>query len=405
MPVELLVAVLFVLSVVVNAALLFWVYRADHVTVHWSRRVQSAFVGLRPQRSADGIPPPRRRPLYVAERGDDPRGTKSSDAAAGQRVPATVTTAPATVPASVAPRLPSLPPDLAELLLRPAAMAPRGDFSEPDESLPDGTNVLARITDDGRGTGASRLTPDPLTGLEGPASWSRIIDIENSRLLRYRRPVTAVMFEVEGLQRLAERLGDEPVDRLLPVIADALRREARSSDWVARLGAGRFAAFLPETDEIQAINYVERIRVSCEPWLASSAVPLRLAIGWSSPSASTDLEHAIAEAEARMHADRRVPGKLPQPPRSGPARVFSLAAGSRATEGLSDLAETSGGLTDRGGPAPRDGRPVGTANGGIDPDVEVPGGPLRHETRPAAGEAEASIPAPSEPRQSSPWPR
>jgi len=363
-PVELLVAVFFVLSVVVNAALLVWVYRADHVTVHWSRSVQSIFVGLRPQRSADDAPPPRRRPLYVADRGDSPRGTAPGGGGSGQRVPAPLGTPPANVPASLAPRMPSLPPDLAELLSRPAAMAPIGDFLPPDEPVHESAGVLARIPEDGRGSGASRFSLDPLTGLEGPASWSRIVEIENARLLRYRRPAAVVMAEVEGLQRLAERLGDEPADRLLPVIADALRREARSSDWVARLGSGRFAVFLAETDEIQAINYVERIRVSCEPWLASSAVPLRLAIGWSSPSASTDLEHAIGDAEARMHVDRRVPGKSPQPPRSGPARVFSLAAGSPATEGLSDLAEAPTPPAERGESAERDGQPTG---GGDDP--------------------------------------
>jgi diguanylate cyclase (GGDEF)-like protein len=165
---------------------------------------------------------------------------------------------------------------------------------------------------------------DPLTGLEGPASWSRIVEIENARLLRYRRPVTVVMAEVEGLKRLAERLGDEPVDRLLPVIAGAFRREARSSDWVARVGHGRFAAFLPETDEIQAINYVERIRLVCEPWLTSSAVPLRLAIGWSSPTASSDIESALQRAEERMHLDRRMPGKSVQAPRVVPPRVVSV---------------------------------------------------------------------------------
>jgi hypothetical protein len=134
-----------------------------------------------------------------------------------------------------------------------------------------------------------------------------------------------VVAEVEGLRRLAERLGDEPIERLLPVIADAFRREARASDWVARVGSGRFAAFLPETDEIQAINYVERIRMACEPWLASSAVPLRLAIGWSSPTASSDLESALARAEERMHADRRMPGKPVLPQGVAPARVVSLA--------------------------------------------------------------------------------
>ncbi|HEX7592278.1 MAG TPA: hypothetical protein VF375_10035, partial [Candidatus Limnocylindrales bacterium] len=122
--------------------------------------------------------------------------------------------------------------------------------------------------------------------------------------------------EVDGLRRLAERLGDEPVERLLPVIADAFRREARTSDWVACIGNGRLAAFLPEMDEIQAVKYVERIRTACVPWLASSAVPLRLAIGWAAPTASSDLEFAFGRAEERMRADRRLSGKATQEPRT-----------------------------------------------------------------------------------------
>jgi diguanylate cyclase (GGDEF)-like protein len=155
--------------------------------------------------------------------------------------------------------------------------------------------------------------------------------VENARLLRYRRPSTVVVAEVDGLRRLAERLGEEPVSRLLPVVADALRSEARGSDWVARIGYGRFAAFLAETDEIAAINYVERIRQLCEPWLSSSAVPLRLAIGWSSPNGASDMEFAIKRAEERMHSDRRVPPKL-SAPKGVASGVVALPEGDAGDE-------------------------------------------------------------------------
>jgi diguanylate cyclase (GGDEF)-like protein len=281
-----------------------------------------------------------------------------------------------------APASAKLPSDLAEFLARPAVMAPKleavGWTSNESETVDNppaaepeqgGSNVLARLVDTPRGDATSQSALDPLTGLEGPSSWGRIVEIENARLLRYRRPVTVVMAEVEGLRRLTERLGEEPVDRLLPVIADTLRREARSSDWVARVGPGRFAAFLPETDEIQAINYVERIRIVCEPWLGSAAVPLRLAIGWSSPGASTDLEHAIGQAEARMHDDRRMHGK-PIQPHAGPARVVSLSAGSLATEGLADLTEASVAPAETGRPALRDDESVAFPAGVADPGME-----------------------------------
>jgi diguanylate cyclase (GGDEF)-like protein len=216
----------------------------------------------------------------------------------------------------------SLPRDLADLLARPAEFgsrdeqphsraSDRGGGNGFHVSPPDG--ALVRVHSTPANSLETGLPLDSLTGLEGPQSWSRIIEVENARLLRYRRPSTVVVAEVDGLRRLAERLGEEPVTRLLPVVADAFRQEARGSDWVARVGYGRFAAFLPETDEIAAINYVERIRLICEPWLSSAAVPLRLAIGWSSPGAASDLEFAIKRAEERMHSDRRVPPKLPAP--------------------------------------------------------------------------------------------
>jgi diguanylate cyclase (GGDEF)-like protein len=355
--VEVLIAVFFVLSIVVNAALLLWVYRADHVTIRWPRHTQSASDALPARRAVEGASAARRRPLYMAERGGASRETTMSDAAILSPGSAAQGSRTIASPPSAAPPSAILPPELAELLWRPAVMAPEG----PKTGEEFGADVLARVADSPHGGGASRLAVDPLTGLEGPASWSRIVEIENARLLRYRRPVTVVMAEVEGLRRLTDRLGEEPVDRLLPVIADVFRREARSSDWVARLGAGRFAAFLPETDEIRAINYVERIRVCCEPWLAASAVPLRLAIGWSSPGASVDLEHAIGQAEERMHGDRRVPGKSPQPPRPGPARVVSLAAGSPAMEGLSDLTEASVAPAETGRSSQAEGRPIGAS--------------------------------------------
>jgi diguanylate cyclase (GGDEF)-like protein len=388
------------LGVVVNVTLLLWVYRADRVTLHWPRRVQSVFVALRSRGSLDGKSPGSRRPLYVADRGVA-RDRTPSIGGASQPISAQQVRAAAIVP-SAAPRPAMLPPDLAEILSRPAAVALAGDFPPAgelprEEELPPGEGSgragedgLARAEGDSRVGGAARLAVDTLTGLEGPASWGRIVDIENARLLRYRRPVTVVMAEVEGLQRLAERLGNGPVDRLLPVIADVLHREARSSDWVARLGTGRFAAFLPETDEIQAINYIERIRVACEPWLASSAVPMRLAIGWSSPGASADLEQAIAQAEVRMHSDRRVRGKLPQAPRSGAARVFSLAAGRPAADGLPDLTVACVAPAEMGRPTGQDGHGLDDLDEAVEPGADPIGGRGWNTPGEAAGAGDGS---------------
>jgi diguanylate cyclase (GGDEF)-like protein len=320
-PVEFLVAVLG-LSVVANAALLFWLARADHITIHWPLGGGDPGKSEWPDLTARDAAGTRRRSIFVA-------GQSEPLTAPRPGIPISTGT-PGTSP---------LPPDLAELLSRPAPLGPAVESHGQTAGNPGGNGsrgsvpqgTLVRVH-----TGPGMALPpgvslDALTGLENQQSWNRIIEVENARLLRYRRPSTVIVAELDGLRRLAERMGEDPVARLLPVVADAFRAEARSSDWVARIGYGRFAAFLAETDEIAAINYVERIRQICEPWLQSAAVPLRLAIGWSSPSAASDLEFAIKRAEERMHADRRLPAKLPAPRFMGP-RMVAIAGGDPSLE-------------------------------------------------------------------------
>ena len=144
---------------------------------------------------------------------------------------------------------------------------------------------------------------DALTGLLGASRWARVVADEDARVRRYRRAATIVMIELDGLDRLTARLGDAAGERLVPAVADTIRRLAREADFVARLGDGRFAVLLPETDEIQAINYVERVRRTCDLWLESGAVALRLAMGWASASGDASLHDAGRVATERMFAE------------------------------------------------------------------------------------------------------
>ncbi len=166
----------------------------------------------------------------------------------------------------------------------------------------------------GRGAVQATSTPVPastdpnvdlLTGLLMQSAWTRVVTDEEARIRRYHRPATIVVIEVEGLARLATRLGPSAVDRIIPAIADTIRRGARESDHVARLSSGRFAVLLPETDDVLAINYIERVRRACDLWLESGAVALRLAIGWATSTTDGSLVDAEALATDRMYTELR----------------------------------------------------------------------------------------------------
>jgi diguanylate cyclase (GGDEF)-like protein len=141
---------------------------------------------------------------------------------------------------------------------------------------------------------------DPLTGLEGPDAWQRTLVVEVARAGRYHRPMTIVELEVEGVMELGDELGDEVSCHVLREAAEALRRESRVSDMCFRVGVTRFGVILPETDEVAAINYVERVRDSTPPRLPLGGDGVRLSFGWASPVPGESADVLVRRADHRM---------------------------------------------------------------------------------------------------------
>jgi diguanylate cyclase (GGDEF)-like protein len=161
------------------------------------------------------------------------------------------------------------------------------------------------VYDHGDADHASEPPTVPLPPLASPSVWAAWLDEEAARAARYQRPVTIVLVELAGLDRLADRVGRVAADRLIPPVASTIRRHARAADRLARLSPTRFGVLLVETDEIRAINYIERVRSACDVWLASGAVALRLSVGWAEIRPDRSVELAVHEAEQRLFDDRR----------------------------------------------------------------------------------------------------
>jgi len=176
-------------------------------------------------------------------------------------------------------------------------------IANPSVDRPVSLHAAASGSEGGVAALASRS--DPLTETLLPGEWNRILADEDARIYRYGRPATVVVIELDGLDGFVSALGQPAADRVLVAVSDTLKRHARSADYVARLGPGRFGLLLPETGEVEAVNLVERLRALCDLWLESGSIALRLAIGWASPAGETGLAEAYAEAQERMYAELR----------------------------------------------------------------------------------------------------
>ncbi len=141
---------------------------------------------------------------------------------------------------------------------------------------------------------------DELTGLDGPDLWQRVLVAEAARVAKYHRPFTVVVVELEGILELCEVWGDDLARHAMRVIAQCLSRETRASDYCTRIALTRFGVALTETDEIEAINFVERVRESVLGALPGGAEALRLSFGWASPNPGESAGSLVNRAERRL---------------------------------------------------------------------------------------------------------
>ena len=192
----------------------------------------------------------------------------------------------------------------------PLASGPSGSGTLPPHNEPEAEPTInAPVHGDGAREAEDDDTHgplvDPATGLATRRAWDEVFRHEEHRFARYGRPVTLLVAELEGLDALAAMLSQAAADRLIPPVAATMRRSARTADFLARTGHTRFVALLSETDEVAAINYVERVRSACDMWLEASGVAVRLIVGWAQPTAGGCLADAMRLADDRMNADRR----------------------------------------------------------------------------------------------------
>ncbi len=144
---------------------------------------------------------------------------------------------------------------------------------------------------------------DPLTGLEGPDYWQRVLVAEVTRALRYGRPLTVVMVELTGVAGMIDQWGADVARVAVHEAAGCLRRTSRSSDHCTRIGPTRFGIVLTETDEIAAINFVERVRESGPGLMPETGDGLAFCFGWASPKLGEAPESTVQRARRRLDAE------------------------------------------------------------------------------------------------------
>jgi diguanylate cyclase (GGDEF)-like protein len=130
-------------------------------------------------------------------------------------------------------------------------------------ALPDGGRMLtyADISDLVHASDRLRelATIDDLTKLLNRRQFLASFDDEFSRAVRYDRPLSVVMIDVDNFKLINDRHGHSVGDEVLRAIAERCRGSVRKGDILGRVGGEEFAAALTEIDMQGALETAQRL--------------------------------------------------------------------------------------------------------------------------------------------------
>jgi diguanylate cyclase (GGDEF)-like protein len=103
-------------------------------------------------------------------------------------------------------------------------------------------------------------TVDHLTGVLNRQAVLATLETEIERASRFGHQLSVVMVDLDHFKRLNDSHGHAAGDRILRRVADTLRENVRSVDYVGRYGGEEFLLVLPETDVDAAASLAEKLR-------------------------------------------------------------------------------------------------------------------------------------------------
>ena len=151
-------------------------------------------------------------------------------------------------------------------------------------------------------------THDALTGLGNRRLLVDRLKKEAERFIRYQRPFSIAMLDVDHFKSINDRYGHEVGDGALIELARVLDAEIRDSDLCGRWGGEEFLILLPETGTAEATLVMERVRSAVERLtirVQDESVGMTVSIGIAQHSPNNSYSDTISQADHALLEAKR----------------------------------------------------------------------------------------------------
>jgi diguanylate cyclase (GGDEF)-like protein len=162
---------------------------------------------------------------------------------------------------------------------------------------------------------------DSLTGLGNRRAFDEELARSIARGERYSRPLSLVMFDIDGFKSFNDRHGHAAGDAALTAVADALRATVRLPDTAFRWGGDEFFVVLPETAPAGARAMIDRVYSAIARGAADDGGRrVSLTAGVAEWRAGEHAAQVVARADAALMATKRGRARM-RPSRPAPVHV------------------------------------------------------------------------------------
>ncbi|MCA9664491.1 MAG: GGDEF domain-containing protein [Myxococcales bacterium] len=146
---------------------------------------------------------------------------------------------------------------------------------------------------------------DGLTEAHNKRYLKDFLERELARSVRYGRPLSLVMFDLDHFKRINDTHGHLTGDHVLRELARRLHSRIRKEELLARYGGEEFAVVLPEAGHGGAIKFAEQLRklVKAEPFeFEGDVIPVTVSVGVATIEGdSIDVAEFIRRADRNLY--------------------------------------------------------------------------------------------------------
>jgi len=154
-----------------------------------------------------------------------------------------------------------------------------------------------------------QLSFDELTGVYNRRAGMARLREELSRARRHGRTLSIAMADIDKFKNINDTYGHLAGDKVIQSVAQSLKSQLRECDLVIRFGGEEFLMVLPDTDESQAVQPLDRIRqrLSYQPIrFENQTIRCSISIGVASVlPEETDVIDALSRADQALYCAKQ----------------------------------------------------------------------------------------------------